>query len=134
MLKFYYEGRFFCLFKSYGKTFFIVLLVQLCYLFLLYFIASGLNIKKTIKAIKNAIPSYKNAFYSMSSRKTIPVTTDCAEKNKADEKLVDMAVPIAASVHLVGSSITLPLLVLVTAFLFTGIVPDFYTFFTFVFS
>jgi len=129
----YHEGNILNLFGSYGKAFILVLLIQACYLFIIYFIGSGFDLKKCLKAIKVAIPSYLTAFSSMSSTATIPVTIKSATKNTGDDKLPHMAVPILANVHLAGDSVTVPIFALVTISIFMGASPDFFTFLNFVF-
>ncbi len=56
----------------------------------------------------------------MSSTATIPVTVIAGEKNTHNRPLVDIAAPILANVHLVGDSIAVPILALVTLYLFFG--------------
>ena len=69
----------------------------------------------------------------MSSAAAIPVTVTAAKKNIDNPELADMAVPILANVHLLGDSISTPLLALVTLLIFKGCIPAFASYITFVF-
>jgi Na+/H+-dicarboxylate symporter len=60
----------------------------------------------------------------MSSTATIPVTVECAEKNGVNKPLAELSMPIMANIHLVGDSISTPLLAMVTVMLFLGEFPD----------
>jgi Na+/H+-dicarboxylate symporter len=124
LVKIAHEGTFQIIFESYGKTFGLIFLIQICYLFLLYFAASGFAWKKTKQSIRNVIPSYLTAFSTMSSTAAIPVTINCAVKNTQNRPLAQVATPILANVHLVGDGITVPIITTVTMFLFTGLVPS----------
>lgn len=132
LLSIKHQGIFEQLFNSYGKTFTLIVGLQVLVLFLIYFIASKFNFAKTINYIKNALPSYATAFGTMSSTATIPVTVQCAEKNKVSKPLASMATPILANVHLLGDAITTPILALVTLYLFTGTIPTLAVYTTFV--
>lgn len=124
LLNIHQQGVFGILFKTYGKTFTLIVCVQLLVLFLIYFIASKFNYATTKQYIKNALPSYITAFGTMSSTAAIPVTVQCAEKNTGNKGLSEMATPILANVHLLGDAISTPTLALVTLFLFQGTAPD----------
>ena len=124
LLEINHQGVFIQLFQIYGKTFALIILLQIVILFLAYFIAAGLNYTKAIDYIKTSIPSYLTAFGTMSSTATIPVTVRCAEINTGNRGLSAMATPILANIHLLGDAISTPILALVTLFIFQGTSPD----------
>ncbi len=119
-----YQGVFYQLFSTYGKTFALIIVIQMIVLFLIYFIAAGFDFQKALDYIKIALPSYLTAFGTMSSTATIPVTVQCAEKNTGNKPLSAMATPILANIHLLGDAISTPILALVTLFIFQGTAPD----------
>jgi Na+/H+-dicarboxylate symporter len=86
-----------------------------------------------LDAIKNALPSYLTGFSTMSSAVTVPVSVECAYKNTHNRPLAMVAMPIMANVHLLGDSIGIPMLAMVTMLLFTGSLPDFAQYVSFVF-
>lgn len=124
LLNIHQQGVFGILFKTYGKTFTLIVLLQFIVLFLIYFIASNFHLQQAKTYIKNALPSYITAFGTMSSTAAIPVTVQCATKNTNNKGLSEMATPILANVHLLGDAISTPTLALVTLFLFQGFAPD----------
>ena len=124
LLEINHQGVFIQLFQTYGKTFALIILLQMVVLFLIYFIAAGLHLKQAINYIKTAMPSYLTAFGTMSSTATIPVTVKCAEINTGNPGLSAMATPILANIHLLGDAISTPILALVTLFIFQGTSPD----------
>lgn len=132
LLSIHHQGIFGQLFHSYGKTFTLIICLQVFILFMIYFVASGFSLNKAMFYIKNALPSYVTAFGTMSSTATIPLTVQCAEKNGVSKPLASMATPILANVHLLGDAITTPILALVTLFLFTGTTPSITVYATFV--
>ena len=133
LLEINYRGTFVTLFQHYGTTFVLIIVVQIFYLFWFYLVAAGFSITTAWMYIKNALPSYLTAFSTMSSAATIPVTVTAAKKNIDNPGLAQMAVPIMANVHLLGDSISTPLLALVTLVLFKGCIPGFVAYMIFVF-
>lgn len=124
LLEINHQGVFMQLFQTYGKTFALIIILQLMVIFSIYFIAAQFNIKQTMQYIHVAMPSYLTAFGTMSSTATIPVTVQCTEKNTGNKALSAMATPILANIHLLGDAISTPMLALVTLFVFTGCMPD----------
>lgn len=119
LLKMKYERVLVSLFGAFGKAFLLIFIIQISYLFLMYFFASGFKLQKTIEYIKNAMPSYITAFSTMSSAVTIPITAHSSIKNTKNSKLVHLATPILANAHLLGDAITIPILCIVTTYMFT---------------
>lgn len=132
LIELHHRGVFFDLCQSYGKTYALIITLQISLLLIYYFIAAGFNIQRTIVYIKNALPSYLTAFGTMSSTASIPVTIKCAEKNTHNKPLAEIATPILANIHMLGDAVTVPVLSIVTLFVFQGTTPVFTTFFTFV--
>lgn len=125
LLKVRYEGMLACLIKQYGSAFILIVSLQVFYLIWMYLVANYFDPKQTIKAIKNALPSYITAFSTMSSTVTIPVSVKAATQNTGNRSLSDVAMPIMANVHLLGDSIGTPILAMVTMLIFQGILPTF---------
>lgn len=132
LLQMRYEGMLTLLIKQYGTTFFLIVGVQICYLMLLYFGISGFSFKKAREAVINAMPSYLTAFGTMSSTLTVPVSIECAVKNNVSRPLANVAMPIMANLHLLGDSVGTPILAMVTMYLFSGHLPNFEQYLSFV--
>ena len=123
LLKIQYEGVLIRLMQNYGGAFVLIVALQLICLGLLYWIAAGCNVKKTIEHIRVAAGSYLTAFSTMSSTATVPVSIQAATLNTGNSSLSNMAMPIMANVHLMGDAISTPILALVTMMLFFGKLP-----------
>lgn len=126
------KGVFFELFQSYGKTYALIITLQFTVIFGLYLLASGFTLTGAMTYINNALPSYLTAFGTMSSTAAIPVTIQCATKNTDNKPLAQVATPILANIHMTGDAVTVPVLAIVTLYLFQGIIPNLTTFMTFV--
>ena len=124
LLEINHQGVFMQLFQTYGRTFALIIVLQIIVLFTIYFIAAQCNVQKAIRYVRVAMPSYLTAFGTMSSTATIPVTVQCTEQNTGNHALSAMATPILANIHLVGDAISTPILALVTLFIFQGALPD----------
>lgn len=133
LLKVHHEGMFGALFSHYGGAFLLIVSTQIVYLLWLYFVAAGFSFSRSWSAIQTALPSYVTAFSTMSSTVTIPVSVEAAHKNTGNKPLAQIAMPIMANVHLLGDSISTPLLAMVTMSLFLGCLPTFGVYAAFVF-
>lgn len=125
LLKIQHEGTFIHLFTHFGRTCGVIIVIQWLYLLWLYLVSAGFSWRKATQFVQTALPSYVTAFSTMSSTTTIPVSIVAAEKNTGNRSLALMAMPIMANVHLVGDSISTPLLALGTTSLFLGTIPSF---------
>ncbi len=125
LLKMRHEGMFVYLMQQYGSAVIVIVAVQILYIAWLYFLASSFSVSRTTQAIVNALPSYITAFSTMSSTATVPVSVECAVKNTDNRPLAQVAMPIMANVHLLGDSISTPILALVTMYFFSGTFPPF---------
>lgn len=132
LLKIRTEGMLSCLIQQYGSAFLLIISLQAIYLIWLYFLAKGFSVSATIKAIKNALPSYITAFSTMSSTAAIPVSIRGAIDNTGNEELSNVAMPIMANVHLLGDSFVTPILAMVTMLVFQGVMPGFEQYLIFV--
>jgi Na+/H+-dicarboxylate symporter len=123
LLEINHQGVFMQLFQTYGRTFALIIVLQIIVLFAIYFIAAQGKFTQAVRYIRVAMPSYLTAFGTMSSTATIPVTVQCAEQNTGNPALSAMATPILANIHLLGDAISTPILALVTLFIFQGALP-----------
>lgn len=133
LLEIQYRGVFGSLFAHYGKAFIVIFAAQIIFLACYYLVAARGSLAKMWRYVQNALPSYLTAFSTMSSTATIPVSVECAEKNMGNKPLAEISMPIMANIHLVGDSISTPLLAMVTTSLFLGHFPDIVSYATFVF-
>ncbi|MGN2339393.1 dicarboxylate/amino acid:cation symporter [Clostridium cagae] len=103
------SGEIFTTIKSFATIYLILFILQLAYLLCQYSIAGGLKKENPFKLLKNMIPAYLTAVGTQSSVATIPVTLSCTKENNVSEEVADLVVPLCATIHLAGDTITLVL-------------------------
>lgn len=91
----------------FSQVFALIIAMHLVYILIQYNIAGAVAGKSPLKSIKNMIPAYTTAIGTMSSAATIPVTLRSAKSNDINEDIADFVIPLGATVHLAGSTITL---------------------------
>jgi Na+/H+-dicarboxylate symporter len=96
------------------------------YIFLIYFIASGFSIKKTIFFFKNMIPSWMMGFTTGCSLSTMPLTIKCTSKNSKNPDFVNSIIPATTNIQQIGDCIMMSFVGLVLYFQFFGKYPDFF--------
>ncbi|EKO1913821.1 dicarboxylate/amino acid:cation symporter [Clostridium botulinum] len=95
--------------KTFSSVYLIIIPLQIAYIVLQYSIAYAVSRKNPIKAIRNMIPGYMMALGTQSSAASIPVNLQCAKKNGLSDDVVDFVIPLCATIHLAGDTITLVL-------------------------
>lgn len=89
------------------KVFAIVIALHVVMILLQYTVACTIAKKNPIASLKKMIPAYFTALGTQSSAATIPVTLESAKKTGIKEKIADFVIPLCATIHLAGSTITL---------------------------
>lgn len=102
-----YNGEIFTTLKSFGIVYIILFSLQALYILAQYIIAGTIKKQNPFSLIRNMIPAYLTAVGTQSSAATIPVTLECARKNKISEEILDFVIPLGATIHLAGDTITL---------------------------
>lgn len=103
------DGTVFETLKAFGLVLLMAVIVHWIWLFVLYIVAGSFTGKNPFTALKNMLPAYFTGLGTMSSAATIPVTVRQTKQNNVRESLADSAVPLCATIHLSGSTITLVL-------------------------
>lgn len=96
-----------------------------------YSTAGVLRKKNPFALIRTMLPAYFTALGTQSSAATIPVTLRQARKTGVKERVADFTVPLFATIHLSGSTITL-VTCAIGVILLTGQSPSFGSFFPFI--
>lgn len=91
----------------FGRIFVIIIGVHVVYVFLQYMLAAIVSKVNPLTAIKNIMPAYFTAIGTQSSAATIPVTVKSTKNNGVSDEVAEFAVPLCATIHLSGSTITL---------------------------
>ena len=102
-------GEMFKTIKAFSIVFILLILLQMAYIVFQYTIAWMITGKNPVKSIKTMMPAYFTAVGTQSSAATIPVTLQCAKKNGVSEDIADFVIPLCATIHLAGDTITLVL-------------------------
>jgi Na+/H+-dicarboxylate symporter len=112
-------------FTSYIGVLTLATLLQITWLIVLYVIAGFVSKKNPFTLLRNMLPAYVTAFGTMSSVSTIPVSIRANKKNNVHESIVNVTVPLCATIHLCGSIITILTCSLAVLHLIPGLVqPD----------
>lgn len=115
----------------FGIVFVLIIILHWLMLLLQYTSAGVLVKRNPLRMLKTMMPAYFTALGTQSSAATIPVTLRQARKTGADERIADFSVPLFATIHLSGSTITLVSCAIGVVFL-TGQTPEFSSFFPFI--
>jgi Na+/H+-dicarboxylate symporter len=114
-------GTVWAILKTFGIVLLLVLAMQWSWLLILYCIAGSLSKQNPLRLLKNMLPSYFTAVGTMSSAATIPITLKQTRKNGVSEGVTDFAIPLCATIHLSGSTITLTTCAIATMLLTPGL-------------
>ena len=102
-----YAGKVEMIIAVFAKVFVVIIILHILILLFQYIVAGSLNGKNPISLIRNMLPAYFTAVGTQSSAATIPVTLAQTKKNGANDGIAEFTVPLFATIHLSGSTITL---------------------------
>ncbi len=102
-----YTGEVWSVLKVFWKVYVVVLILHFAYLTVLFVIAGTAGGKNPFTLMRNQIPGWLTAVGTQSSAVTIPVNVQCAEKNGVSKSIREFVVPLCATIHLAGSTITI---------------------------
>lgn len=91
----------------FGKVLLLAVAMHLLYLVFQYTIAGSVVKKNPFALLKNMLPAYFTAIGTQSSAATIPITLESTKKNGVKDEIAEFTVPLCATIHLSGSTITL---------------------------
>ena len=117
-------GEIFTTLKSFASVYAVLFALQITYLLFQYSIAGILRKENPLKLLKNMTPAYLTAVGTQSSAATIPVTLASAKDNNVSEEVASLVIPLCATIHLAGDTITL-VLTSIGVMLMKGQVPTF---------
>lgn len=101
------EGTVFATLKTFGVVLVMAIVMHWIWLCLL-FLGTGLAFGRSpLLLLKNMLPAYFTALGTMSSAATIPVALRASRQNGVSEGIANFTVPLCATIHLCGSTITL---------------------------
>ncbi|HLQ70692.1 MAG TPA: dicarboxylate/amino acid:cation symporter [Bacillota bacterium] len=101
------DGTVFETLKAFGLVLALAVAIHWVWLLILYTAAGAFAGRDPFSALKTMLPAYFTGLGTMSSAATIPVTVKQSKQNKVSDGIADSAVPLCATIHLSGSTITL---------------------------
>ncbi|MGF1721471.1 dicarboxylate/amino acid:cation symporter [Vibrio kyushuensis] len=103
------EGTVFTTLKTFGLVLVTAIVVHWIWISIQYIVAGMVSGKSPVQALKTMLPAYFTALGTMSSAATIPVTLKQTKENGVKEPIANFTIPLCATIHLSGSTITLVL-------------------------
>lgn len=101
------DGTVFSTLKTFGLVLVLALIMHWVWITVLY-VATAVAMKKSpATLLKNMLPAYFTALGTMSSAATIPVSLRATKANNVRDGVANFTVPLCASIHLSGSTITI---------------------------
>lgn len=126
-----YTGEVARVMSVFARVFVMVIILHWVTIFIQYTIASAIGGGNPVSKIKEIIPAYLTAIGTQSSAATIPVTLNQTVKMGVNKGVADFVIPLCATIHLSGSTITL-LTCSMSIMLLNGITPEFGTILPFI--
>ncbi|HAW91372.1 MULTISPECIES: dicarboxylate/amino acid:cation symporter [unclassified Arsukibacterium] len=100
-------GTVFQTLQTFGVVLILAILLHWLWIIALYSMAGVKAGKSPFLLIKNMLPAYFTALGTMSSAATIPVSLQATKANGVKPNIADFTVPLCATTHLAGSTITI---------------------------
>lgn len=101
------EGVVFDTLKVFGIVLLVAIALHWIWITVLYVVAGSISKQNPFALMKNMLPAYFTGVGTMSSAATIPVTLRQTKENKVNDKVADFVIPLSATIHLSGSTITI---------------------------
>jgi Na+/H+-dicarboxylate symporter len=126
-------GTVFSTLQTFGIILLLAVALHWVYIISMFSIAGVKAGVSPLKLVKNMLPAYFTALGTMSSAATIPVTLRSVKENDVNDDVANFAVPLCATVHLAGSTITIVSCTIAVMFLHSSLaIPSFFTILPFI--
>ncbi|HOK63415.1 MAG TPA: dicarboxylate/amino acid:cation symporter [Soehngenia sp.] len=102
-----FSGQTAMILSVFSRVFILVIALHILILIIQYSVAGSIAKANPFKLLKGMIPAYLTAIGTQSSAATIPVTLVQTKKNGVNEGVAEFVIPLCATIHLSGSTITL---------------------------
>jgi Na+/H+-dicarboxylate symporter len=106
--------------NNFAMIIFVIFLISNIYTLLIISLGAILTKRSIIAVLKAYVSTYLVAFGTQSSKATIPVSLDSAEKINISKEVREFAVPLLATTHLIGSMVTQTIGSIAIYYIFTG--------------
>jgi Na+/H+-dicarboxylate symporter len=101
------DGTVFSTLKTFGFVLMLALIMHWLWITILYVGTAVSMGRSPLVLLKNMLPAYFTALGTMSSAATIPVSLKATKANNVKDGIANFTVPLCASIHLSGSTITI---------------------------
>lgn len=132
LLKMEHEGILSKVLISYAPIIGIIFLCNLVYVIAMFWVAAKFRWKAFVGYLKNIIAPSISAFTSMSSLATMPLTLEATKKNTNNPVLSQAVIPATVNIHMIGDSMTIPVVIMAILLTFGMPLPSFAQYFVFV--
>ncbi|MGC8231070.1 dicarboxylate/amino acid:cation symporter [Pseudobacillus badius] len=100
-------GQVSAIMSVFAKVFIMIIILHILYLCVQYTAAGTIRKQSPLRMLKTMLPAYFTALGTQSSASTIPVTLEKTKQMGVKGRIADFSVPLLATIHLSGSTITL---------------------------
>ena len=101
------SGEVFKILKIFALVFVLIIVLHFIIIAIQYTVAGSMNKKNPFKMLVKILPAYMTAIGTQSSAATIPVTLKSTKNMGVDKNIANFTIPLFATIHLSGSTITL---------------------------
>lgn len=98
------SGQVYSVIALFIKVILIIFVLHIVLLFLQFLVAGLISRRNPLKSLLGMLPAYATALGTASSAATIPVTLQCAIKNRVHPSIASFVIPLCATIHLAGST------------------------------
>lgn len=102
-----HAGQVATILSVFARVFIMIILLHITVLIIQFVVGGIIAGGNPFRLLKTMIPAYFTALGTQSSAATIPVTLEQAKKNGIHDSIADFVIPLCATIHLSGSTITL---------------------------
>lgn len=102
-----HTGQVATVFSVFWKVFLIVIAMHLFIIVFQFAVGCAISKKNLLFCLRNQIPGYMTALGTQSSAATIPVNLQCSERMGISKGIREFVIPLCATTHMSGSTITL---------------------------
>ncbi|MBF8984808.1 dicarboxylate/amino acid:cation symporter [Lutibacter sp. B2] len=126
-----FAGQVATIMSVFARVFVMIIVLHFIIIIIQYMIAGTVGGRNPFSLLKNMIPAYFTAIGTQSSAATIPVTLRQTKFNGVNEGIAEFVIPLCATIHLSGSTITLTSCAMAVMML-NGLTVSFSTMFPFI--
>ena len=101
------SGEVFKILKIFAMVFVLIIILHFIIILAQYTFSGTINKRNPFKMLVNILPAYMTAIGTQSSAATIPVTLRSTKNMGVDKNIANFTIPLFATIHLSGSTITL---------------------------